>query len=219
MDNLVLHKSGLWIRPNCYDKEIIAEQNVYSALAIQPGETVMDIGAHIGAFANFALAQGAAHVYCFEPEPNNFSLLCKNLAGKSATPINKAVVGNQIKTANLFINPHRNSGSHSLFEIRGRENILVLCANLTEELLDKRPSIVKIDTEGSEYLMMPCLSNLPNFVRAIAIEIHLSKREWRKHGVRLIEIMNKQMLPARTPRYTEKTWHTVGVWRRNNEAR
>ena len=41
--------------------------------------TVLDVGAHIGIFSRFALSEGVKHIIAYEPEPDNFNLLSKNL--------------------------------------------------------------------------------------------------------------------------------------------
>ena len=48
---------------------------------IQPGDTVIDIGAHVGFFSVFAARKAKrGRVYSFEPAPQNFALLQKNVA-------------------------------------------------------------------------------------------------------------------------------------------
>jgi FkbM family methyltransferase len=44
------------------------------------GWTVLDIGAHIGSFAQMCLNRGAAFVLCVEPDRSTFDVLCHNLA-------------------------------------------------------------------------------------------------------------------------------------------
>ncbi len=49
-------------------------------IEITEGSTVIDIGAHIGAFSVYAAERsGSGRVYSYEPHPENFSLLKKNL--------------------------------------------------------------------------------------------------------------------------------------------
>ncbi len=38
---------------------------------VQPGDIVLDVGAHLGTFTRFALLHGASKVIAFEPEPTN----------------------------------------------------------------------------------------------------------------------------------------------------
>lgn len=43
-------------------------------------DVIIDVGAHIGAFAAACLIRGAGKVICYEPDPDNFALLQQNLA-------------------------------------------------------------------------------------------------------------------------------------------
>ena len=49
---------------------------------IQPGDVVLDCGAHIGVFVNTALKAGASKVIAIEPAPENLECLRRNLAGE-----------------------------------------------------------------------------------------------------------------------------------------
>ena len=60
--------------------------------SIQPGDTVIDIGASIGAFSVLA-AQHGAKVYAYEPTPRSFKLLTENVARYDVKPHNLAVAG------------------------------------------------------------------------------------------------------------------------------
>lgn len=56
---------------------------------VRTGETWLDLGANIGAFAMYAIRQGAKSLMCWEPEPETFALLQKNVPIKFC--FNKAV--------------------------------------------------------------------------------------------------------------------------------
>ena len=45
--------------------------------AVRAGDTVIDVGGHLGTFTRFAIEQGAALVVAFEPEPTNLACLRK----------------------------------------------------------------------------------------------------------------------------------------------
>eukprot|EP01052_Picozoa_sp_SAG31_P020902 SAG31_NODE_1591_length_7814_cov_4.501453_8_plen_616_part_00 len=85
----------LLFRPKTTDALVMKEilgRRAYAGFELQPdprwplvhfapaGHVVVDLGAHIGVFARYALAEGASRVFCFEPEPGNLELLNKNLS-------------------------------------------------------------------------------------------------------------------------------------------
>ncbi|HUR21300.1 MAG TPA: FkbM family methyltransferase [Vicinamibacterales bacterium] len=47
---------------------------------VRPGDVVLDVGAHVGTFTDFALMQGAAKVIALEPDPLNVECLRRNFA-------------------------------------------------------------------------------------------------------------------------------------------
>lgn len=63
---------------------------------VEPGEVWLDVGAHIGAFAFYAVLRGARKVYCVEALRENYELLCRNIDDNGlrdvVVPIHAAVV-------------------------------------------------------------------------------------------------------------------------------
>jgi len=70
------------VRPGTTDIRIIDEvitNDAYKAIGqIEPGDVVIDVGAHIGSFAIYAASLGAK-VIAFEPATVNFDLLLRNI--------------------------------------------------------------------------------------------------------------------------------------------
>jgi FkbM family methyltransferase len=87
----------------------------YLRRKIQPGMTVLDIGANVG-YSALVMARAAGEhglVVAFEPEPLNFSLLCTNIrrnAALNVLPIH-AAVGEVTGSITLQRSPD-NSGDH-----------------------------------------------------------------------------------------------------------
>jgi len=57
----------------------VVRHNAYRLPDDMTGWVVVDVGAHIGAFAHACLARGAKQVHCVEPDPGNLELLRANL--------------------------------------------------------------------------------------------------------------------------------------------
>ncbi len=116
---------------------------------IKPGDTVLDIGANIGYHTLLASKLGAK-VYAFEPEPETFKLLQKNVEYNNcvAVLINKAV-SDKNGTVTLYINPD-NNGGHSL-EYKHEKSVEVEAVALDEYFPDLKPDFIKMDIEGAEY--------------------------------------------------------------------
>gem|GEM_PF-2563303 len=88
-----------------YVKEIIIENQYNLSTKSVKGKVVIDCGANIGMFALFAAALGASKVYSFEPIPDTFRLLERNIEKNSlegiVIPINMAV-GDKKGAATFF---------------------------------------------------------------------------------------------------------------------
>ncbi|MBF0122122.1 MAG: FkbM family methyltransferase [Candidatus Omnitrophica bacterium] len=138
-----------------------------------PGMTVIDIGANIGYYSLIAsrLVGENGMVYAFEPEPQNFSYLVKNInENKSVNivPIPKAL-SDKNGSCKLFIDDddlcitslsNRNVSFFSQgFFRRNLKYIDVQCISLDAYIAEvikdpKKIDIVKIDTEGAEALVV-----------------------------------------------------------------
>lgn len=123
---------------------------------------VVDIGAHRGIYAAYAIQKDCAALLAYEPEPVNFAFLKRNaecfssLSQKVHT--HQQAVG--AKAGNVSLFEYEQSWSHSLFERAGRTPVskLEVRQEAFDEVLSKAAAIgkgkriiVKIDAEGAEY--------------------------------------------------------------------
>ena len=214
-----LDKERLFIREGTYDKEIAKEvPREYKYLEME-NKRVMDIGCCFGAFSRYALDSGALSVIAFEPDPINSELIIKNLGDElDFELIEKAVVGNDAPDTLCFqCSASSNMGIGTLRKTRGRDEITVNTTNFFDMLNRYKPQVLKIDCEGGEYGFM-FDDELPDFVEQIIFEIHLNCDTWRTvEGPKLISIFqdNFEWDEIKTPKITEKNWHTLGCWKRN----
>ena len=122
-------------------------------------ECIFDIGANIGA-ASLLLAQRFPHarIYSFEPVPDNFELLERNLAGfPNVTPVPFALA-RESGSRELILSADRlNRGGHSFFQ-RGAgadtPRIRVEAVTAAEFMRSRglaRVDLIKVDCEGAEY--------------------------------------------------------------------
>lgn len=120
---------------------------------------VVDVGAHKGYFALYALSRGALHVHSFEPVPENYEVLARSrnevASGHGGWTTTRSAVGSH--SGQLSLQIYAESSSHSVVRRPDRQALRELrvpvCA-LSEVLghaaADARRLIVKIDAEGSE---------------------------------------------------------------------
>lgn len=129
---------------------------------IRPGDTVLDIGAHIGYYTLMAARRVGVRgkVYAFEPDKDNLALLAKNIkinGYKNVVVVDKAVA-NSTKKAKLFLSSV-STGMHSLIDIDsggngGSKSSTVVHTISLDDFFGKNPprvSVIKMDIEGGEY--------------------------------------------------------------------
>ncbi len=133
---------------------------------VNEGDIVLDIGANIGYFTLiFAKLVGEkGKVYAFEPDPENFSLLKKNVeenGHKNVVLLQKAV-SSENGTIKLYLS-EENKGNHRIFDSqRGRKSIDVETVKLDDFFKNYSGDInfVKIDVEGAEIGAIQGMSGL-----------------------------------------------------------
>jgi len=216
--SLIRHKTGLYYREGTLEDAVFSDQSAYSSLDIKSSDVVLDVGAHIGAFANFARV--ADRIFCYEAEFSNYELLCHNIAvigfhqvvAQHAAVVNSDYQHSQVM---LFLGKTRRTTSSSLLPIKGRISIPVPAAKFSDILSQCAPNVIKIDIEGGEYCLLPELLWLPDFVRELAIEFHFSRKAWREMAeVFVRDLESRGFRAKRSFAPSSRAWHTVAVWAR-----
>lgn len=150
---------------------------------IKPGDVVVDCGGNIGIFTSFAIDMGASRVLSFEPFLDNFELNKKN--NPDAQIFNLAVTNKSNDVVELLYT-HTGNGGHTIVGSEfdrepghfQHKNIFVKTITLddiiSENFLD-HIDFLKIDTEGSELMILEGLSNENlDKIRCISLEYHHS---------------------------------------------
>jgi len=131
------------------------ETKLFKSL-IRKGMVVVDIGAYVGHYTLIAadLVGEKGKVFAFEPDPDNFALLLKNLEVnrcQNVIPVQKAIADRNGKTR-LFL-AQENKGDHRIYDsYDGRKSITVDVTSLDDffKERDYRVDVIKMDIEGSE---------------------------------------------------------------------
>ena len=129
---------------------------------ISPDDLVIDIGAQIGTFSVLAALQGA-NVLAFEPHPENYQLLLKNIAlnnvANKVTTYEKAILPTAGKEK-LWIHPE-NTGAHTIHNLdHFKKGTFTKFINISSITLNsilkdvKKCDLLKLDCEGDEYSIL-----------------------------------------------------------------
>jgi FkbM family methyltransferase len=209
--NSLLNKETeqVYFRPQSFDDWIYDEvytQNIYEVNEFGESDIVVDIGAHSGYFAKLCMDKGCKNIHCFEPEPDNFQCLVRNLSSYSYCQAYQLAVYKEMGTASFCVVPGENTGLHSLYD-RGGIISEVNTVSLDDILL-KLPkiSLLKIDTEGSEFEIL-MNSKLLNKVDKIVGEYHNDLTEYNLNDlIKFLEENNFEVFKIKKTNSTSGTF-------------
>jgi FkbM family methyltransferase len=123
----------------------------YEITGIEQPTRILDLGAHIGAATLFFCVQYPnALITSYEPDPDNFLLLKKNLSTLSnVTCVNAAVAAT---SGSVSLHKHKGGSTRGTLSI-DPDSIgeITVPAVLFEEVVEDGADMVKFDVEGAEY--------------------------------------------------------------------
>ena len=141
------------------------QTNLFISL-VKRGMVVVDIGAHIGYYTLLAadLVGEEGKVFAFEPNPDSYTLLVKNIeinGYNNIFPVQKAI-SNKTGSAKLFLGPHYNRGDSRLYDSHdGRESIEVDVTTLDSYFgKDCQVDLIKMDIQGAEAGALQGMANV-----------------------------------------------------------
>jgi FkbM family methyltransferase len=128
-------------------------------LLLHPGMIVIDVGANVGIHTSIAARSVAPNgtVYSFEPVPENFEILVRNLARNQLTNVvvEQSAIGNEVGRSTIYLEDN-SIGTHSLLRNSNSNlahSLSVPVTTLDSYFANQMPDVVnllKIDVEGYE---------------------------------------------------------------------
>lgn len=147
---------GYLFYPQLYDRRELAALRGF----LRPGDTFLDLGAHIGMYALCAAARvgPTGRVLAVEADPVNYARLCANLARNPGLEVTAQLVGlsDRDEVLRLGINDTGNRSGNS-FLSGGAGGVEVSCRPLSAVLDEagiRAVRAAKLDLEGFEYRVL-----------------------------------------------------------------
>jgi FkbM family methyltransferase len=179
-------RNGIKLKVTARESDVVIIEGVWihrfynpRGFEIKEGDTVVDIGAHLGIFSVFASRNNRnGKIFALEPSPKNFKLLKYNIKVnkiKNIVPIKKAV-SNLDGKKKLFLGFIDSGNSLLDWQYVKKEYINVRTATLKsffKKYHVKQIDFLKIDAEGAEYeILFNCQNNIFKKIKKISLECH-----------------------------------------------
>lgn len=158
-----------------------ANETYWFCRSIGPGDTFVDVGANVGYFTVLAaqIVGDSGHIYAFEPNPEAFAMLQKNvrLNGLTNVTLEQKAVSNAPGELELYL-ATENKGDHRIFQARGesRESVTVETVVLDEYFKGRESEInfIKVDTQGAEGVIVEGMKQIVQTNPQLRIAIEFS---------------------------------------------
>jgi FkbM family methyltransferase len=150
------YNHGCWLGSYEYEKQIILDG------LIKPGDSVYDLGAHVGYFTLLfsKLAGKNGVVYAFEPFMENFAFLSEHVRLNHLENVHTFQIGIAAQSGVASFDAGRNSATGGCSETG---KIQVSVHNLVEFIDQHKlrpPSVIKMDIEGQEQYVVPSILDM-----------------------------------------------------------
>lgn len=123
---------------------------------INSEDIVVDIGAHIGYYTLLTskLVGKKGAIYSFEPDPDSFKLLKKNVEENNLTNVTliKKAVSNKNSSTKLYISSD-NKGDHRIFKPERYKRLINIESTTLDTFfkqLNRKINLIKMDIQGAE---------------------------------------------------------------------
>jgi len=165
---------------------------------VREGMTVVDLGANIGYYTLLAakLVGDKGRVFAFEPTPNNFDLLVKNIEvnGYKNIVAQQKAVSNRNGTTKLFLYPGDPNASNIYDSCSGRDSIMVGVTSLDSFWQSEGCppiDVIKMDIEGGEMAALEGMTEIISRNDNLRIMTEFFPEDLQRAGVAPLDFLNK----------------------------
>lgn len=167
-DFIVLEGRKMHVDRDEYLKLLLEQDSIMTKFVkkeIKKGDMVLDLGANIGYWTCLLaeLVGDKGHVYAFEPEPNNFQLLKKNIEinGYKNVTLEQKAVSDKTGKIRLFISDVKTD--HRIYDWSGHQNSIEIDAVRLDDYFKDNELIInyiKSNLQGADFAAVKGMSSL-----------------------------------------------------------
>jgi FkbM family methyltransferase len=182
------------------------EKDILEYFIPNNGDTVVDVGAHIGLYTIIAAKRvgPTGKVIAIEPDPENFKILKKNILLNQLSNVEslECAAYSAKKKLRLFL-PEVESG-RTIFNtvmqdrVKNCNNFIEVEANTLDNILNEnnvqRVNYVKIDVEGAELEVLKGMSNTLDAIRSIILVIEIHGKQIYLQVIEFLKRYNLQIM-------------------------
>jgi FkbM family methyltransferase len=156
---------------------------------VRAGMTAVDVGANVGYYTLLLakLVGKSGKVFAVEPDPANAALLRENvrLNGLANVEIIQKAAWSTSGFVSLHLSPDNPGGHWTGLSTRSGDTTLVEAIRLDEYLGELVPSVdvMKLDTEGTEYLILTGMQTLLRRSPAVKVVAEYNRHHMARAGV------------------------------------
>lgn len=184
-------------------------------MLLPEGATFIDVGANIGVVSIFmAIRNPSAKVISVEPFPSNYQMLTRNIVRSrmtNITPLPFAISGHDTTAYWMICHPSCTGGATHWSSRKaegghvGNFAVAIMLDSLLARFAPSGPIALKIDTEGSEHVILPMFNGWDRLIH-LHLEIHTNDNTRRQgySAEKLIELANEKLNASCTRKF-----HTV----------
>ena len=166
---------------------------------IKNNEVVLDIGANIGYYTLILakLVGDGGQVFCFEPEPNNFQKLKKNIEKNKYQNVvcENIAISNKNGEIQLYLS-ERSIGQHKIYnsDAVSEKSITVKTSSLDNYFknnkLREKISFIKIDIEGAEFFVLDGMQTILKNNKKLKILLEFDPNQIKDSGTTSNDLLN-----------------------------
>ncbi len=169
-----------------------AAETCFLEATLGPGQTFVDVGAHVGYFSVLAakLVGASGRVIAVEPERRNLDLLYRNLArnGCGTAAVVPCAAGFAPGHVSLALDED-NRGGHRVVEPGDEDgDVFVSCVRL-DDVLPTQVDVIKIDVQGYDHEVVDGLRRTIASNPKLLLIVEFSREELARRGVDRAEVL------------------------------